>query len=723
MASSSGGRKLDYSKRSLSDNDIHGLRLEKSGFDWEEVDFSCNDLTSKGLRQIIKFLLRCEYLRVLKLFKNRIDDDGAEGLAELVKQLPTLAEIHLSHNYLTAAGVEHLAVTASHLPARDVPLWLRIEFNYVNDSNKLIDKLQKQYSVCERPDERYCSNRSCKWRCKVHVPHIRKQRESSGGGESWGWKDSYSQDSYGSDWKSKADWYDEDSWHDKDKDKDKTRLVLTARENGKHGDGYKDRGDSGGRWDDWDERRQRRVDRQPQYEERDTRRDWRDASPSRHRPQEYFEHDYERDRRAPGRQYRSNGYEPRPPLRSMSPRRSDAWPADERDARSGREIARGRGEWRHRHERSPADYAIAGSGASAPSRYSSHGGRHRGDDDEMPRRRRHLSFDDGALAEPSGEMVKRRRHDRDAPGLEPRRESAQAAAASSARAAGTSSGSRRQLEAREGPVGTPSHGRGETIARRASSSNVPRAPPGAPPPGAPPPGAPPPESSRTAPRAKLAGGPRGPPPAIAAEDDGSDSYSYTFEEEEEEAVPAGMALPVQVPSLEAAKAAARPPPAKAAEASPAAAKASKAVVVALARPAAAKASKAVAVKSAAVKPGPKVAEASSAGPAASLPESQETAEAAISLSLKAQASAKNREREASAAPGVAANVDLSSDSSSDDEEPEEEAPDWDAPEPAPAAPEVTGSSASDNGPQAEVRMESLKAKLSEQLAPAPQGEG
>jgi len=156
--------RLNYSHRKFTDDHAHEIRrqLAHDSFQYEEVDFSQNNLTSKGLRTVLDVCRRCPKLRVLKLYKNQIDDGGAEYLAELCKQCPSIEEMHLSHNHFTAVGVEALITAAEKARnANASPLWLRLEQNDVGDPEAVFHDLQSRLSVCARENEVRCIVRVC----------------------------------------------------------------------------------------------------------------------------------------------------------------------------------------------------------------------------------------------------------------------------------------------------------------------------------------------------------------------------------------------------------------------------------------------------------------------------------------------------------------------------------------------------------------------------------
>lgn len=165
------GHLLSYAKRNLADGDIASLALGQKSTEYEEVDFSQNDLTSDGIRDVMDFCCRCRNLRVVKMYKNRICDDGAEWFAKLVHHAQHLEEIHISHNQLSIAGVKCIIRAAERSRAAGArPLWLRMEQNEVENPDGALRELEAKWSVCGRGDERWCTTRSCCWRRKVHLP-------------------------------------------------------------------------------------------------------------------------------------------------------------------------------------------------------------------------------------------------------------------------------------------------------------------------------------------------------------------------------------------------------------------------------------------------------------------------------------------------------------------------------------------------------------------------
>ncbi|CAE7200588.1 unnamed protein product [Symbiodinium microadriaticum] len=151
--------------------------LKQETLTFEEVDFSQCNLTSDTLKVVLEICKRCPKLKVLKLFKNQLDDSGAEGLAEMLGRKPAIEEVHLSHNLFTAAGCRCLVEACERVrPEKCQPLWLRLEQNNVADPETVCDELVRDFSVCKRSDEVRCTVRVCVNKKKVHIPFFHLQR-------------------------------------------------------------------------------------------------------------------------------------------------------------------------------------------------------------------------------------------------------------------------------------------------------------------------------------------------------------------------------------------------------------------------------------------------------------------------------------------------------------------------------------------------------------------
>ncbi|CAE7654979.1 ndor1 [Symbiodinium sp. CCMP2456] len=167
---------LHFANQGLSDADIAQLDLcTEYDNDYEEVDFSDNSFSGRGLRCILDLCSRCRRLKVLKLFKNDLDDNGAELLARFLEHCPNLEELHLSHNRISSTGALSLISAGSSCRREgDTPLWLRLEHNCLESVEEAESWLYRQYSVCYKQNAE-CTARYCKYRCKIHAPYMAKQ--------------------------------------------------------------------------------------------------------------------------------------------------------------------------------------------------------------------------------------------------------------------------------------------------------------------------------------------------------------------------------------------------------------------------------------------------------------------------------------------------------------------------------------------------------------------
>lgn len=178
-----GSKKLDYQGRAFSDSDLQELPLKDVAYPYEEVNFSQNRLSAEGLRKVLELCSRCERLRILKLYKNDINDDAAQALSRFIRTCYSLEELHLSHNRFTERGVEMLvkaAQEARHQVDGGAPMWMRLEQNEVMNPDQVLGDLQQCYSVCSKRNRTKCSNRFCMHNCKVHLPHFHFQRDEYG---------------------------------------------------------------------------------------------------------------------------------------------------------------------------------------------------------------------------------------------------------------------------------------------------------------------------------------------------------------------------------------------------------------------------------------------------------------------------------------------------------------------------------------------------------------
>ena len=186
-----GPRVLRQSGRRLRDSDLARLSREGQDGQYDEIDFSRNELTSQSVSDIVEICRKSEDLKILKLFNNRLGDDGAEELGEIFRHCTSIEEVHLSHNEFTRKGVESLVRSADRGLPRDVkrPLWLRMEHNKLSDTERFARDLERDCpAVCGREDRHRCTPRVCARGRRIHLPFLIEAPKGRGRGhqESWG---------------------------------------------------------------------------------------------------------------------------------------------------------------------------------------------------------------------------------------------------------------------------------------------------------------------------------------------------------------------------------------------------------------------------------------------------------------------------------------------------------------------------------------------------------
>mmetsp|Transcript_127856 Transcript_127856/g.368202 ORF Transcript_127856/g.368202 Transcript_127856/m.368202 type:complete len:545 (-) Transcript_127856:138-1772(-) len=171
-------RKLSFARCGLRDRQVLALSFTESSYGYHEVDFSMNEMSSAGARIVMELCLKCPSLRVLKLFKNRLDDGAVPDLSELFEKSTSLREVHLSHNAFTADGITMMvqAATRSQRGA-NAALWLRVENNKLpkHEQPGLLEDMERRFRVCPRKPE--CSQFTCHYGSKVHLPFLNMERE------------------------------------------------------------------------------------------------------------------------------------------------------------------------------------------------------------------------------------------------------------------------------------------------------------------------------------------------------------------------------------------------------------------------------------------------------------------------------------------------------------------------------------------------------------------
>mmetsp|Transcript_73065 Transcript_73065/g.136517 ORF Transcript_73065/g.136517 Transcript_73065/m.136517 type:complete len:631 (+) Transcript_73065:80-1972(+) len=125
------------------------------------VDLNSCQLRPDAMEVLMRFLVQCRqheiYVRILKLFRNKLGDEGVRHLCRFVLEQPKpMHEVHLSHNSITDAGAAMLILSMStmhpqrlypfvppkEMKSRYVPCWCRMERNMVREPAKLLRALE-----------------------------------------------------------------------------------------------------------------------------------------------------------------------------------------------------------------------------------------------------------------------------------------------------------------------------------------------------------------------------------------------------------------------------------------------------------------------------------------------------------------------------------------------------------------------------------------------------
>jgi len=150
---------------------------------FSQLDFSRNSLTLNGVKGVVDICRRCPDLRILKLFNNDIDDEGAVEVAGIFAHCPKIDEIHLSHNRITRNGAEAIIKAADYFLDDDsaTPLWLRLEHNDIDNAEEFARDLERDFlSVCGREDRSKCMPRVCAKGKRIHVPFLIERAKGAG---------------------------------------------------------------------------------------------------------------------------------------------------------------------------------------------------------------------------------------------------------------------------------------------------------------------------------------------------------------------------------------------------------------------------------------------------------------------------------------------------------------------------------------------------------------
>lgn len=153
---------------------------------WANVELAENVIGSAGLISVLDALDRHRVsCKCIKLYKNKIGDEGGVRLAQQVsRQQSAVEEIHLSHNMFSARTLVALCMAlAKHdgypMVGRSrlyIPCWVRMEYNHIARPNEVLDMLRQNgpVSICTADNRDDCGP----WRCvcanraKTSVPAV-----------------------------------------------------------------------------------------------------------------------------------------------------------------------------------------------------------------------------------------------------------------------------------------------------------------------------------------------------------------------------------------------------------------------------------------------------------------------------------------------------------------------------------------------------------------------
>lgn len=139
------------------------------------VELAENQIGSTGLAAVLDALQRHSVnCKCLKVYKNKITDEGGARLAQMVSRQPSsVEELHLSHNMLTGKSLIALCMALGKhegypLLGRNrvyIPCWLRMEYNHIARPQDAVDLLRRdgEVPVCTADNRDDCGP----WRCSL----------------------------------------------------------------------------------------------------------------------------------------------------------------------------------------------------------------------------------------------------------------------------------------------------------------------------------------------------------------------------------------------------------------------------------------------------------------------------------------------------------------------------------------------------------------------------
>lgn len=153
---------------------------------WANIELAENVIGSTGLISVLDALDRKHVTcKCIKLYRNKIGDEGGVKLAETVRrQVSAVEEIHLSHNMFSARTLVALCMALGKheeypLVGRSrlyIPCWVRMEYNHIARPNEVLEMLRRDgpVTICTADNREDCGP----WRCacssreKTAVPQV-----------------------------------------------------------------------------------------------------------------------------------------------------------------------------------------------------------------------------------------------------------------------------------------------------------------------------------------------------------------------------------------------------------------------------------------------------------------------------------------------------------------------------------------------------------------------
>jgi len=212
-----------------------------------KLSFARNEIADEGVRTLVNYLVRKGIsVLQLKLYRNCIGDVGAASLGELVSASPlTVQEVHLSYNFISDRGAVELLQAISRSGrypclsqrsenhGRELPLWMRLEYNYIN-----WPRIQKQLDEVKWMSAEARDSQAVKDSKAAICLHYSYRNQQDMGYSYGGWWDK----GKGKGWEAEQ-WQERDRERDRDRDRDRDRKRNHKAQGDRHERGDRDRGE------------------------------------------------------------------------------------------------------------------------------------------------------------------------------------------------------------------------------------------------------------------------------------------------------------------------------------------------------------------------------------------------------------------------------------------------------------------------------------------------